>query len=384
MNILYIANIRLPTEKAHGIQIMKMCEAFARLGHEVELIVPNRHTPITEDPFLYYGVDHNFTITRLPTFDTVSWGRAGFWLQSLSFIYHAARYARRSSAEIIYSRDPELFFFGRMPSDAKLAWEIHTKPTPRVAKMVCQSSVHIVAISGGLRDVLVEMGVPQERIIVAHDAVDANMFTQIPDKKKVRQQLSLLEDKKLIAYIGKYKTMGESKGVEDIVAAVGVVHTRQPDTALLLVGLNQDERAEVEALTKSAGLGGSAYLVGHVEHTDVARYMRAADVLVMNYPNTEHYARYMSPLKLFEYMASGTPAITSDLPSIREVLDDSSSYFFKAGDSTDFCRALEEMLADPVTASQKASAAFEKVQKYTWQKRAEDIIEFSCKTMIMP
>ncbi len=37
MKILYIANIRLPTEKAHGIQIMKMCEAFAHAGAEVEL-----------------------------------------------------------------------------------------------------------------------------------------------------------------------------------------------------------------------------------------------------------------------------------------------------------------------------------------------------------
>lgn len=31
MKLLYIANIRIPTEKAHGIQIMKMCEAFTNL-----------------------------------------------------------------------------------------------------------------------------------------------------------------------------------------------------------------------------------------------------------------------------------------------------------------------------------------------------------------
>ncbi|MHB0865504.1 MAG: GtrA family protein [Minisyncoccota bacterium] len=374
MKLLYIANIRLPTEKAHGIQIMTMCEAFARLGHTVELVVPSRRTPITEDPFSYYGVERTFTITRLPTFDTVSWGRAGFWLQVLSFIFHAARYARRSSAEVIYSRDPALFFFGRMPLGTKLVWEIHTKPTLRVAKMIRKSLVRIVAISGGLRDVLVESGVPQERIIVAHDAVNADMFAHILDRQTTRRELSLPQDKKLIAYIGKYKTMGESKGVEEVIAVVGAVHATHADAALLLVGLNPDEFAEVEMLTEAAGLAGAAYLIGHVEHKNVARYMRAADVLVMNYPNTEHYARFMSPLKLFEYMASGTPIVTSDLPSIREVLDDVTAYFFKADDSDDFHKTLEGVLGDPTTASKKAHAALRKVEELTWQKRAERII----------
>ena len=63
--IIYVANIRLPTEKAHGVQIMKMCEALARAGAIVELVVPNRHTHIGGDPFTYYEVEENFIITKL-------------------------------------------------------------------------------------------------------------------------------------------------------------------------------------------------------------------------------------------------------------------------------------------------------------------------------
>ena len=378
MKILYIANIRLPTEKAHGLQIMTMCEAFAHLGHTVELVVPNRRTSVSEDPFSYYGVEQNFTITRLPTFDTVSWGRVGFWLQTLSFIFHAARYARRSSAGVIYSRDPAMFFFGGRLPGKKLVWEVHTKPTAHVAKMVRERPISIVAITGGLRDVLVDVGVPRGRIIVAHDAVDAQMFADVPDKQTARRELSLPEDKKLVAYIGKYKTMGEPKGVEDIISGVGAVHAHRTDAALLLVGLNQDEFAEVKALANTAGLGDVAYLVGHVDREKVALYMRAADVLVMNYPNTEHYARFMSPLKLFEYMASGTPIVTSDLPSIREVLNDASAAFFRAGDQGAFQRALESVLADPEVSAGKARVALEEVKGYTWQKRAKTVCEFAC------
>ena len=60
--IIYLANVRLPTEKAHGIQIVKMCEAFAGLGLEVELVVPNRLNSIQDDIFDYYGVKKNFVL----------------------------------------------------------------------------------------------------------------------------------------------------------------------------------------------------------------------------------------------------------------------------------------------------------------------------------
>ena len=85
MRLVYIANIRLPTEKAHGVQIMKTCEAFAALGHTVELVVPNRKTPIAEELFGYYGIQNRFQVTKLAVWDTVGFGRVGFFLESVLF-----------------------------------------------------------------------------------------------------------------------------------------------------------------------------------------------------------------------------------------------------------------------------------------------------------
>ena len=64
MKIAYVANARIPTEKAHGLQIMEMCRAFARNGHEVTLVVPKRRNVIKEDPFLYYDIEPCFEILR--------------------------------------------------------------------------------------------------------------------------------------------------------------------------------------------------------------------------------------------------------------------------------------------------------------------------------
>src|SRR3989338_7599122 len=104
MKFLYIAKVRLPTERAHGLQIMKMCGEFAKLA-DVELVVPRRLNPIKDNPFVYYGVNKNFKITRLPVLDLVKFGRFGFWLESLIFSKIAALYLLFKKADIIYGRD---------------------------------------------------------------------------------------------------------------------------------------------------------------------------------------------------------------------------------------------------------------------------------------
>ncbi len=74
MKLLYIANARIPTEKAHGLQIIKMCEAFVRQGVDVELVVPFRkHVKALKDKntFEYYGVGKKFKIRKLPVPDLI-------------------------------------------------------------------------------------------------------------------------------------------------------------------------------------------------------------------------------------------------------------------------------------------------------------------------
>jgi hypothetical protein len=115
MKIVYVANARLPTERAHGLQIMQMCDAFARAGHEVALVVPDRQNPITATPWEYYGLEPCFMIVRVPIFDFIPYdrrlGNAALWLSTLWFVcgraaaldassptsyIHAMRYLRRS------------------------------------------------------------------------------------------------------------------------------------------------------------------------------------------------------------------------------------------------------------------------------------------------
>src|SRR5262249_46625064 len=105
-------------------------------------------------------------------------------------------------------------------------------------------------------------------------------------------------------------------------------------------------------------------------------YLRALDVCAMPYPAEPYFELYMSPLKLFEYMASERPIVASDLPSIAEVLKDGdTALMFPAGDVDALTRAVQRLHDDPRLRETLAMNAYAEVmQEHTWAKRAELIL----------
>jgi len=373
MKLLYIANSRIPTEKAHGVQIMKMCEAFALVGADVELVIPWRFNPIKEDPFYYYGVKNIFKITKIPSVDLVRFGRIGFWVQSLSFAGLMSLYVMFKKADSIYSRDElSLFFLSFLKRD--FLWEIHTNRWNFIIKRVVRKAVGIIAITEGLKVFLIENGCQREKIVVAHDGVDLKMFISQDTKSTLRKQHNIPESKKVIGHIGKLRTMGKKKGVEGLITIFAEVLKTIPEAFLLLVGPNKEELRAVTALLGNLNVSSDSYkVVTHIPQKDTPPFLQISDVLVMNYPAIEHYKYYMSPLKLFEYMASGTPIVTVDLPSIREILNENNAVIVEANNPEALRKGIIKVLNDSSLATTNANKALEDVRNYTWEKRAENI-----------
>ena len=378
MKLIYIANIRLPTEKAHGIQIMKMCEAFASTAElNVELIVPWRFNKIKEDPFIYYGVEKKFTITRIPSLDLISLGRIGFWVQAGSFAFFAFFYGLLSrKVGVIYSRDElPVFLFGFFKNN--IFWEMHTKKENFFTDRALSGVQGVILITQGLRDFYLAKGVNKNKIFVAPDGVDVQQFYIEKNKIELRECLDLPEDKKIIGYVGKYKTMGEPKGVDDLIISFSEVLISLQNAFLLLVGINENEVGELKNIFQRVGVKEECYkIVTHVPQREAFLYMKASDALVMNYPDTPHYALYMSPLKLFEYMASGVPIITSDLPSVREILNENNSLIVKEHGYLGLAKGVVLLLENKDFSAKIAEQAYKDVQNYTWEKRATTILSF--------
>lgn len=360
MRIFYIANARIPTEKAHGAQIMKTCEAFAALGHEVELVVPARINTIAEDAFTYYGVERTFKLTALRVPNLMRFGRVGFALSMLWFA-EAAHFRREFwSADVIYSRDAAILlqyaFLGR-----RLVFEAHGPPM-FAAGLVARFAYRIVVISKAAGEVFSRIGVASKKIVLAPDGVDLTAFAHPESQEVARGRLGLPRDKKIVLYAGR---LDGWKGVDTLLKASLLL---PPEALVVIIG------GEPEQVKASSAQYPNVRFLGFRPYRELANNQAAADVLVL--PNTgksEISMLYTSPLKLFTYMASGVPIVTSDTPAIREVLTEAEAYFFPPDDPAVLARQIAEVLTDTVAKS-RAKSAREKVNMYTWAARAKTII----------
>ncbi len=375
MKIVYIANIRLPTEKAHGIQIMNMCNAFASLGHEVTLIVPARNSHITADPFEYYDVLKRFSIIRTWTLDTVSWGRFGFLLQSFTFLLSSVYVTHHLRPLLVYGRDE--LILSCISRFAPVVWETHTGAHNKAVAYLLSKGTKIVAITQGLKNFYVEQGASTDSILVAHDAVDLDRFRAVDSSTALRQRYAIADNAMVVGYVGKYKTVGHSKGLDELIEAFFENTKTSSHLHLLIVGPDADETVMIEGFTKRVGLSKEEYtIVSHVKSQEVPGYLSVCDILVMNYPAVAHFSKFMSPLKLFEYMASGKAIIASDLPSIREVVSEKEVYFVRPENHEDLVKAIEILSTSRDYRIRIGSAVRELSQKYSWSSRARSILLF--------
>ena len=358
----YLANIRLPTEKAHGVQIMKMCEAFARMGADIRLVASARRSVITGDPFHYYGMTKPFPLSRVWSIDAVSWGKWGFRLQSLTFALAALGHIRKNA--LLYGRDEMVLWVIGLFRKNPVVWESHTGAWNFFARVLAKRAKGIVVISQGLKDFYVRHGVAEDKIIVAHDGVDLTSFAHTESQEEARARLGLPQDKKVAMYIGR---LDGWKGVETLLEASAFL---PEDIQVVIIG---GEEEQIERLQR---LHPHVIFLGYHPYAQIADNEAAADVLVL--PNTARdltSARFTSPLKLFTYMASGKPIVASDLPSLREVISDESAFFVEADNPESLAKGIQEAIASS-DASRRAERAKELVTQYSWGKRAERIIHF--------
>jgi len=122
-------------------------------------------------------------------------------------------------------------------------------------------------------------------------------------------------------------------------------------------------------------------IYGHVPNNQIPTILCKQDILLMPYKKhvkgrgLEDISQWMSPMKMFEYMASGRVIISSDLPVIREVLNESNAYLVQPDDVNRWIETMEHIKNSREEAINKAKKAKGDVLQYSWQERARKIVE---------
>lgn len=373
MRILYLTIHRLPTEKAYGIQISKMCEAFADAEANVTLVMPRRRNPSNKNIFDYYGIKNNFRVATLfsPALHFLG-ERLSFIAQNLITPLRLFLYVMARQADVVYSRDEfalcALSFFRK-----NLVFEAHnfSKKRTFVYRRFVASGIKIICISEGLKHEFVTFGFKPEKIRVAPDGVDLEKFSLDISKEGARKKVGLPMNRTIIMYTGQLYPW---KGADTLAHAASSL----PEHLFVFIG---GLGKYLEDFRTTYGHQNNILIQGQRPHEEIPLFLKSADVLVL--PNTSDEKisdRYTSPLKLFEYMASRRPIIASGIPSIREVLNEKNSVLYQAGDFESLVSSLKRVVGDRELEHRICRQANLDVTQYTWENRAEAIRNFFTNT----
>jgi len=374
IKIYYIANARMPTEKAHGIQLAKMCEAFIEQGVDLELVVPRRKTSAKSIKD-FYDLRVDVPVAKLGIIDWYVRGRVGFFIASFSF---AVRYffyllKKRLQGErfIIYMTDIDQFSFFLIPFlGVSYFCEIHDAKPRRVAfRLLFNYADGIIVINEIIKRGLMEtFGIASRCMIVHSNGIDLGMYAHVPLKQEARYALGIPAEKKIVLYVGGFY---EWKGLNDVIEALR--YTGE-DEAFYFVG---GSREELMRATGESDIPDSVRCVGHKPFIEVPMWLAAADLLlVLGTKKNQYSYLHTSPMKSFEYMASGVPILASATPANREILSDKDALMYEPDSARDLAGKISYAFSHADEMKKRADHAREKVKQFSWDKRVESILRF--------
>jgi glycosyltransferase involved in cell wall biosynthesis len=230
-----------------------------------------------------------------------------------------------------------------------------------------QAADRVICVSEPLKSHLVaRWGVPPEAVVVLPNAVDAQVFR--PDdvaRSRVRASLGIAGDAPVVLFVGNFY---EWHDVETVLAAMATVVRAHPAVRLVLVG-DGATRVAMQQRAHALGLAEVAHFTGLVAHAEVPQYMSAADVAVVPYPRLPQEV-WLSPLKLFEYMASGLAIVASAAGQVSDVLrDGANALLVPPGDAAAMATACTHLIDDHGSRTALgAQARSDAVQRHSWDE----------------
>lgn len=366
MNIIFLSDSTVPSKLANSIQIMKMCQAFKNNKNNIKLIATKGYMKDITDDYLYYDIKNKFEIIKIE-YNKIN--RIKYYINLVRILNNLKK---SNEIDIIYSRSYIKSFiasFFKYP----IIMEYHEAPHDIIQKCIMK---YLLKKKKIIKNVFISRSLAHEykklfkiinkhEIIIAPDGADVfniNIERKFNKKKKI-----------VVGYTGH---LYPGKGIEIIKDLpkyfkhidFHVVGGREIDLIYWKEKIPYD----------------NIYFHGHVSHSEIKNYLLSFDILLAPYQQKATTAggkrdisKWMSPLKLFEYMVAGKPIICSDLPVLKEIMiNELNCLLVKCDDVSEWKKALKRLIDDHelrLKLGNNARKIF--LENYTWDKRVQKIMK---------
>lgn len=220
----------------------------------------------------------------------------------------------------------------------------------------------LFTICGGLKNEIVARGIPDEKITIIPNCVDAVVFSPLAYDLEIAERYKL-KDRTIYGFIGSFY---HYEGLDILIESFAKVIEKIKDAKLLLVG-GGPEKENLVRKARSMNLLRHVIFTGKVPHDEVKRYYSVMDVLV--YPRKSmRLTELVTPLKPLEAMAMGKVVVGSDVGGIKELITHGKDGFlFKAVDVSRLSELLIELAKNKDGLDTVARSAIETVRtRHNW------------------
>lgn len=359
MKIIYISNSIIPSRFANSVHVMKMCNALSQYS-DVELIAikGDKEANIHKK----YGSNGKFNLHLIDKVKNI--------FGSFSYLFHIFMRVKKYKNSYLYGRHLlalMILWIKNIPT----IYEAHSMPSGyrRYLELIFfkgKSFKKLVVISEVLKNDYLKSypSLRDEDIIVAHDGAD------IPIKKMIEKQN---DNKKMnIGYVGHLYV---GRGIEIIIQLAETLS----DINFHIIGGMEDDIAYWKSKTQNLN---NIFFYGYLSHDLLEKHYINYDVLLAPYQiginqsdGKSDTSRWMSPMKIFEYMSYEKVIISSDIPVLREVLNDKNSILVESDNIESWINAIEILKDVKIRNYLSKNAYNDFINKYTWSKRAKYILD---------
>lgn len=401
MKIAVISD-HIPSTKAHSINVAKHAQAFFELGHEVEILIVRRFRDDKNNLKIknfhnFYAINHKIKfksfrdyspyyfreirfigpfLSKITNFITDFFSKFNIFLDPEKRI---SDYCKVNKFDFIYCRRTLKAAFYNVLNKIPTILDVHsnrmtTKKYELKNLIKLKEKKYfkgIVAIHKIFKKRIIDFGFSSKKILVMENAVNLDKFDKVKyNKLKLRRKLGLPLNKNLIMYSGSLNTKG--RGIDTCLEAVKILNNQ--NFSFYFIGGNKKQIKYWKNFCIKEKIKTDVNFLRWIENALIPYYLKAADILLAPYSLKIPTLKFMSPLKIFEYMATNVPIIASNVKRIKEICNNNECLFFNADNSIDLTNKIELLIGNKELRKEITQNAYYKSRKYSFSIRCEKII----------